>query len=153
MSITFCTNDVLPRADSCTTQQLLNHFNGLDWSLLVKHLVIEDMHNSWLNCFTNPLELGTRCESKTRVPSSKGFVKQFNQELCISSVMKCFWLLQFIYFQTSNCGNDLWTSLKPPMKFWKVCWKILCEFWYFWGKNKCKKAREQSDNITRYQGK
>ena len=35
-------------------------FNGLDWSLLVKHLVIKDIHNSWLYCFTNPLELGTR---------------------------------------------------------------------------------------------
>ena len=27
---------------------LKEHFNGLDWSLLVKHLVIEDIHNSWL---------------------------------------------------------------------------------------------------------
>ena len=36
------------------------HCNGLDWSLLVKHLVIGDIHNSWLYCFTNPIELGTR---------------------------------------------------------------------------------------------
>ena len=48
-----------------TTHELIsnlrnNHFNGLDWSLLVIHLVIEDIHNSWLYCFTNPLELGTR---------------------------------------------------------------------------------------------
>ena len=30
--------------------------NGLDRSLLVKHLEFEDMHNSWLYCFTYPLE-------------------------------------------------------------------------------------------------
>ena len=35
------------------------HFNGRDWNLLAKHLVIEDIHNSWLYCFTNPLEFGT----------------------------------------------------------------------------------------------
>ena len=35
-------------------------FNGLDWSLLVKHLEFEDVHNSWLYCFINPVELGTR---------------------------------------------------------------------------------------------
>ena len=46
-------------------------FNGLDWSLLVKHLEFEDKHNSWLYCFTNRLKLG--------------LVKQYNQELCISS--------------------------------------------------------------------
>ena len=28
---------------------------------------------------------GWRCESETRVPSSRGLVKQYNQELCISS--------------------------------------------------------------------
>ena len=39
--------------------------------------VIEDIHNSWLYCFTNPLELGTQ-------------VKQYNQELCISSKSRCF---------------------------------------------------------------
>ena len=38
----------------------IDPFNGLDRSLLVKHLVIEDIHNSWFYCFTNPLELGTR---------------------------------------------------------------------------------------------
>ena len=47
-----------------------NQFNGLDWSLLVKHLVIKDIHNSWLYC----------------VPSSRGLVKQYNQELCISLI-------------------------------------------------------------------
>ena len=36
------------------------HFNGLDWSLLVKHLEIGDIHNSWLYCYTNTFELGTR---------------------------------------------------------------------------------------------
>ena len=52
----------------------------------MKHLVIEDVHNSWLYCFSNPFKLGTRVsllhhdESETRVPSLKGFVKQYNQE-------------------------------------------------------------------------
>jgi len=35
------------------------HFNDLNWNLLVKHLVIEDIHNSWLYCFTNPFKLRT----------------------------------------------------------------------------------------------
>jgi len=61
---------------------LENQFNGLDWSFLVKHLEFEGIHNSWLYCFTNPLErfrtytYGWRCESETRVPSSRGLVKQ-----------------------------------------------------------------------------
>ena len=38
---------------------IIFQFNGLDWSLLVKHLDYEDIHNSWLYCFTNPLEIGT----------------------------------------------------------------------------------------------
>ena len=43
---------------SVETIKLKNdHFNGLDWSLLVKHLAIEDIHNSWLYCFTNPFKL------------------------------------------------------------------------------------------------
>ena len=54
-------------------------FNGLDWSLLVKHLDYEYIHNSWLYCFTISLE------SETRVPISRGLVKQYNQGLCISS--------------------------------------------------------------------
>ena len=37
-----------------------DQFNGLDWSLLVKHLELEDKHNSWLYCSTNPFELETR---------------------------------------------------------------------------------------------
>ena len=44
-------------------------FNGLDWSLLVKHLDYEDIHNSWLYCFTNPLELGTRVSLSHRQPN------------------------------------------------------------------------------------
>ena len=35
----------------------------------MKHLNFEDIHNSWLYCFTDPLELGTRVslsESETR---------------------------------------------------------------------------------------
>jgi len=34
----------------------------------VKHLVIEDVHNSRLYCFTNPLELGTRVSLSHRQP-------------------------------------------------------------------------------------
>ena len=33
---------------------------------------------------------GWRCESETRVPSSRGLVKQYNQELCISLITRCF---------------------------------------------------------------
>ena len=33
--------------------EVWNQFNGLDWSLSVKHLEFEDTHNSWLYCFTN----------------------------------------------------------------------------------------------------
>ena len=61
-------------------------FNGLDWSLLVKHLVIEDIHNSWLYCFTNPLELGTRVS----LPNHQPYVC-----LCLSEksclLLKLFW--------------------------------------------------------------
>ena len=39
------------------------------------------MHNSLLYCFTNPLELGSLV---------KRLVKQYNQELCISSNWRCF---------------------------------------------------------------
>ena len=51
--------------------------------------VFEDIQNSWLYCFPNPLELGT-FRFRTRVPSSRGLVKQYNQELCISSKSRCF---------------------------------------------------------------
>jgi len=34
----------------------------------VKHFVIEDVHNSWLYCFTNPLELVTRVSLSNRQP-------------------------------------------------------------------------------------
>ena len=34
----------------------------------MKHFVIEDTHNSWLYCFTNPLELGTRVSLSHRQP-------------------------------------------------------------------------------------
>ena len=46
---------------------------------------IEDIHNYWLYCFTNSLELG-----ETRIPSSRGFVEQYNQELFISPITRCF---------------------------------------------------------------
>ena len=67
----------------------------------------EDIHNSWLYCFTNPLEIGTRVllshrqpyvwthmddahiwltmRKRTRVPISRGLMKKYYQELCISS--------------------------------------------------------------------
>ena len=47
----------------------VNHFNGLDRSLLVKHLVIEDIYNSWLYCITNPFELWT-CVSLSQIVSN-----------------------------------------------------------------------------------
>ena len=51
------------------------------------NLQIEDIHNYWLCCFTNPFELGTRVSKcETRVPGSRGLVKQYNQELCIASI-------------------------------------------------------------------
>ena len=48
--------------------RILIRFNGLDWSLLVKNLDFEDMHNPWLYCFTNPLEIGTRVSLSHRQP-------------------------------------------------------------------------------------
>ena len=44
------------------TNQILQKLNELFSTLEIKHSVylIEDIHNSWLYCFTNPLELGTR---------------------------------------------------------------------------------------------
>ena len=35
--------------------------------------------------FSQTHTYGWQCESETRVPSSRGLVKQYNQELCISS--------------------------------------------------------------------
>ena len=32
-------------------------------------LLIKDIHNSWLYCFTNPLELGTRVSLSHRQPN------------------------------------------------------------------------------------
>ena len=40
------------------------------------------MLNEWIM-----MTFGWRCESETRVPSSGGLVKQYNQELCISLIM------------------------------------------------------------------
>ena len=70
-------------------------FNGLDWSLLVKHLVIKDIHAECAECVNT---FGWRCESETRVPSSRGLVKQYNQELCIS-------LITFMY----NLNDDVFS--------------------------------------------
>ena len=47
---------------------------------------MKDIHNSWLYCFTNPPELGTRVSLSHRQPN----VKQYNQELCISLITICF---------------------------------------------------------------
>ena len=52
-------------------------FYGTNWMKSLK--LLKDIHNSWLYCFTNPPE-----------PSSGGLVKQYNQELCISSISRCF---------------------------------------------------------------
>ena len=49
----------------------------------------EDTHNSWLYCFTNPLELGT-CVSLSHRQPYVTHVKQYNQELCISSNSRYF---------------------------------------------------------------
>jgi len=38
----------------------------------VKHLVIEDMHNSWLCCFTNPLELGAHVSDMWHIQLTMG---------------------------------------------------------------------------------
>ena len=49
-----------------------SQFNGLDWSLLVKHLAIKDIHNPWLFCFTNPLELWfTSCLPSVKITFSE----------------------------------------------------------------------------------
>ena len=44
------------------------HRHGIDRSLLKKHLVIEDIHNSWLYCFANPFKFGTRVSLSRRQP-------------------------------------------------------------------------------------
>ena len=97
----------------------------------MKHLVIKDIHNSWLYCFTNPLELGIRvslshrqsyehthgwrCESETCVPSWRGFVKQYNQELCI--------------FSTIECSFQNWDHLQLPNHCCSIVIRIRHELW------------------------
>ena len=74
-------------------KQNQERFNGLNWSLLVKHLVIEDVHNSWLSCFTNPLEFGTRVSLSHRIQEdlwnniTKSCVYLQNQELLLPGVI------------------------------------------------------------------
>ena len=60
--------------------------------LFIMIVFFEDIHNSWLYCFTNPLELGTTDDAfvSSAVCGSRGLVKQYNQELCISSITGCF---------------------------------------------------------------
>ena len=48
----------------CRFSFFKNQFNGLDWSLLVKHLDYEDMHNPWLYCFTNFFSLNYSLNSE-----------------------------------------------------------------------------------------
>ena len=89
--------------------KLCEQINGLDWSLLVKHLEFEDIHNSHT--------YGWRCESETRVPSSRGLVKQYNQELCISlNIIKLFEkvrgsLFKYIEKRKRRCLCWNWTSM------------------------------------------
>ena len=52
----------------------LFRFDGPDWNFLVKH-VIEDIHDSWLHCSTNPLELGTCVSLSHRWKRNKNYLK------------------------------------------------------------------------------
>ena len=85
----------------CQLKNLHQQFNGLDWSLLVKHLEFEDGHNSWLYWFTNPLEFPS-----SWTPSSRGLVKQYNQELCISSN----------YIRKTNTGMTVTTNSRVQLR-------------------------------------
>ena len=76
-----------------------SHISGKRWclDLCTKQLCNWRYTHSWLYCFTNPPKLGTRFACalstgcvQTCVPSSRGLVKQYNQELCISSITRCF---------------------------------------------------------------
>ena len=55
--------------------------------ILITKKNIKDIHNSWLYCFTNPLELGTRVSLSHRQPN---VFNTYNQELCISLITRCF---------------------------------------------------------------
>ena len=84
------------------------HFNGLDWSLLVKHLVIKDIHNSWLYCFTSPLELGIRVSLSHHQP----YVLTVQEDLWNNITKSC------VHFQLSQ-SVVIWilsrsTSLRHP---------------------------------------
>ena len=86
------------------TLYLFKLFSGFPFRTLEFKMVIliEDIHNSWLYCFTNPLELRDMCSAFTSSAvcvdakakhvslNSRGFMKQYNQELCISSITRCF---------------------------------------------------------------
>ena len=60
-----------------------------------------------MNLFLPTDTYGWRCESETRVPSSRGLVKQYNQELCISSKTR-----EFTKFQSPS----LTCVFSPPMQ-------------------------------------
>ena len=57
--------------------------------LKLTNVIFEDMHNSWLYRFTIPLQLRD-AKAKHVSLSSRGIMKQYNQELCISSNSRCF---------------------------------------------------------------
>ena len=61
-------------------------FCGIIKSNMCKIILKVSTKTSWWNIY------GWRCESETRAPSLTGLVEQYNQELCISSIMcKILW--------------------------------------------------------------
>ena len=85
---------------------------------------------------------GWRCESETRVPSSRGLVKQYNQELCISSNSRCFtkrlqsrplnWKIS-TYLFTNLYAKSFLTNLKGSSfrTFHNLCRVFLRTPYYF----------------------
>ena len=114
----------------------INAINGLDWSLLVKHLELEIYTTLGYIVLLILLNLGhvfrfRIVESETRVPSSKGIVKQYNQELCIPPIH-----INALYVTSSACGSleslgvtDGHVSLLHVsiffVDFYSFCWKSL----------------------------
>ena len=54
-------------------------------SLIWTVINIYDMHNPWLYCFTNPLEIGTRVSLSHRQPYVF-IVKMFHQEASVETI-------------------------------------------------------------------
>ena len=59
--------------------------------LIAQSIIFEDIHNSWLYCFTNPVVILQihRSFCETILQNHKS-MKQYNQELCISSIIRCY---------------------------------------------------------------